>query len=324
MLNDKQQREEIERLLAQYDIKIAAAFEEGLRKITDSVTLKQIADMIEAGHIQGAIGLFNNALINAGFVTFAAQLTAAMMSGGNYAQTIANANRIVFGFRVGESNTARFMENYVAERVRQISMQMRETISQVIYREVSAGTNPIDTARLIKQNLGLTATQEKAVNNYRKYLEDGDRRALERALRDKRYDPTVSRLIRTGGNLKPEQIDKMVSRYRQRFIKRRAENIARTESMTMLNAGNQKYWEQAVKSGIVRQNQIVRTWKHSHDSKVRSSHIQIPGLNPDGRGLNEPFKSPLGNIRYPGDPAASGANRINCRCYIFTRIISDE
>lgn len=318
-----EQRDEIERLLSQFDSKLATAFAEGVRVVSDSVSLTAIADQIRAGNYAQAVALFNDALVQAGFVTFASTLTAAMMAGGNYGQTIAQANRVVFGFNIAESNTARFLENYLAERIKQISFEMRQTVSSVIYREVSAGTNPIDTARKIREGLGLTASQERTVQNYRRYLEEGDSRALELRLRDKRFDPTVARLIRDGKALKPQDIDKIVNRYRQRFIKRRSENIARTESMTMINAGNQKYWEQIVKAGALEERQIRRDWKHSHDSKVRSAHLGIPALNKDGRGLTEPFRSALGLIRYPGDPQASAGNRINCRCYVFIRIISD-
>lgn len=324
MKSASEQKAEIDRLLAKYDSKIAAAFQEAIRVITDSVTLEAIAAKLRVGDKIGAINLFTDALIAAGFTGFARTLTDALIAGGDFGQKIANSNRIVFGFNIAESNTARFMDNYIAERIKQISREMRVTISQVVYREVSAGTNPIDTARKIKQGLGLTASQERTVQNYRRMLENLETDALARRLRDARYDPSIARAIREGKPLTKPKIEAMVQAYTRRYIKRRAETIARTESMTMINSGNQKYWDQMVKSGVVRPRDIRRDWKHSHDSKVRNSHIAIPALNKDGRGLNDPFRSPLGLIRYPGDPQASAGNRINCRCYLFIRIRSDD
>jgi hypothetical protein len=323
MKSEDAQLQEIDRLLTKYDRKFAAAFREGIRKIEDQVTIKQIAEQLEARNVSAVMALFSDALVAAGFVQMARTLTDAILSGGDYAASIASANRIEFGFQITESNTARFMAEYEARLIRQITAEMRSTISQIIYREAGAGTNPITTARKIKAGLGLTANQEKAVENYRRYLMEADRRALENRLRDARFDPTVARSIKEGKSLSPAQIDKMVAAYRRRYIARRAETIARTESITMLNAGQDAYWRQMIDAGLVREGEIKRKWKVTHDSRLRHSHAAIPQMNPDGRGLNEPFRSPLGMIRYPGDPAAPPANRINCRCALFQRIERD-
>lgn len=320
MKTEDAQLQEINRLLIKYDRRFAAAFIEGIRKIEDSVKIKEIARQLEARNVSGVLSLFNDALIAAGFVQFSRTITDAILSGGDYSASIASASRIEFGFQVAESETARFMADYQARLIRQISSEMRATISQIVYRESSAGSNPITTARKIKASLGLTAHQETSVENYRNYLKESDRRALERRLRDARFDPTVARSIKEGKPPSAAQIDKMVSAYRRRFIQRRAQTIARTESLTVLNAGQDAYWRQMIEAGIVKPQEIKRKWKVTHDSKLRHSHAAIPDMNPEGRGINDSFRSPLGMIRYPGDPSASAANRINCRCALFHRI----
>lgn len=320
MKSELDQKREIERLLSKYDSKIATAFMEGVRVITDSVSLSRLAEEIRNGSTVSFLNLFNEAMISAGFISFSRTLQDALIAGGDLGTAIGQANKIEFGFKIAESNTARFLQNYQAERIKQISNEMRLNIDRILYREVSAGSGPIEIARQIKQGLGLTSFQESHIINYRKYLEDSETRALINRLRDKRYDATVARAIREGKPLSKPQIDKMVEAYARKYLRRRSETIARTESMAMINSGNHQYWNQAVKSGIVQEKEILRFWKHSHDSKVRSSHIQIPNLNENGVGLNVSFRSPLGLIRYPGDPAASAANRINCRCYLAIRI----
>lgn len=320
MKTQAEQIREIESLLSSYDRRFAAAFLEGIRVIAESVSLSAIAEELRAHNVAGVLSLFNDALIAAGFITFSRTLQDAMIAGGDYASRIASANRIEFGFSVAESNTARFLQGYQAERIRQIAQEMRETISQIIYREASAGRSPIATARLIKENLGLTAHQESAVENYRRYLEEGDRRALENRLRDARYDPTVARSIKEGVPPNKVKINAMVDAYRRRYINRRAQTIARTESMAMIQSGQDQYWKQMVQAGVAIESEIRRKWIVTRDSKLRDAHAAIPALNKDGVGLNEPFRSPLGMIRYPGDPSASAANRINCRCALFTRI----
>lgn len=323
MKTRNEQIREIERLLAQYDRKFSRAFMEGIAFIQDRITLKEIAGHLEARNPSAVMAIFNEALVAAGMVTFARTLQSAMIDGGDLGARIASASRVEFGFNIAENKTAQFLRDYQAERIRQITQEMRQTITQVIFREASTGTNPIETARKIRANLGLTASQEVHVENYRRYLTEGNRRALENKLRDARYDPTVARSLKIGKPLKADQIDRMVDRYRQRYILRRSETIARTESMTMIHTGQNDFWRQLSESGQVAEKEIRREWIVTRDSRLRDAHAAIPGLNKTGVGLNESFRSPLGMIRFPGDPAASAANRINCRCSIFHRIVKE-
>jgi uncharacterized protein with gpF-like domain len=57
--------------------------------------------------------------------------------------------------------------------------------------------------------------------------------------------------------------------------------------------------------------------RSAHDNKVRAAHS---GLDGQVTKMGVPFQSSLGPIRFPGDPQASAANTINCRCWRETRI----
>lgn len=324
MKSKKEQTKEIERLLDRYDRRIASAFLLAVQKIQSNLSLKKIAERIEAGDLVGATRILDDALIAAGFVTFNNTIQDALISGATQAQRIASASRIEYAFSVTQSNTARFMETYRANLMREMTNEMKAIVSDVVFREVSAGTNPIETARRMRDAVGLTKHQEKSVQNFRRYLENLDRRALERRLRDARFDPTVARAMREGRPLNKKQIDKMVKRYRERYVKRRAENIARTESLTLLQSGQDQYWKQLEESGVVQRGQVFKEWINTKDEKTRHAHRQIPIMNKDGVPRDDVFKSPLGVIRYPGDPRASIENRINCRCSLFYRIKEEK
>lgn len=321
-----EQIEDIARLLETYDRKIAIAFLEGVRVVQSEVSLAAIERALRDNSPNNAIYVLRQAVEGAGYVAFARTLTDAMIAGGDYAGRIASANKIEFGFNITESNTARFMSEYKARLIRQINTDMMDTISQIVYREAGAGVNPIQTARVIRESLGLTAYQEGHVSNFRRFLQEATaRRSVDAALeeytlRDRRFDANLIRAIKEGTEIPKPKLDKMVEAYRRRYLIRRAENIARTESQTMLQTGQDQYWRQMTDAGIVQPEEIKRKWIVTNDSRLRHSHQQIPILNPDGVGLNEPFKSPLGLIRYPGDPNATAANRINCRCHVFVRI----
>ena len=232
-------------------------------------------------------------------------------------------NAISVRFNLTNPRTISFLERYRFEKIREVSLETQEVIRQIATDAIRAGRNPIDTARDIRATIGLTEAQERAVANYRRSLQNLSSDALVRRLRDKRFDSTVARAIKEGKPLSPERIDAMVQRYREKYLKYRAETIGRTESIRAIQAGQQLMWQQMVDNGDVPERRVQRFWINSDDSKVRNSHVEIPRMNKDGVGLNEPFRSPLGNIMFPGDPAASAANTINCRCTVITRLVEE-
>ena len=87
--------------------------------------------------------------------------------------------------------------------------------------------------------------------------------------------------------------------------------FARTALGAAQSAGRQKQMEDAAAMGI----EVHKRWIAAHDSRTRDAHRDL-----DGREVpyNQPFKSELGDIRYPKDPTAKAANVFNCRCSMVT------
>lgn len=322
MANLKSRAQIIDQILKKLEPRIARAFAEGISQIRDRITLKSISDAIEAGRIDTALRIVTEEVVKQAFITFNRELQAALQEGGDLAGRWAKQDsNFTYGMNIADSNTARFLATYQATKIQQITEDFRRLTTEVIRSGTIAGENPLKVARRVKEGLGLTTHQEGQVQNYRRLLEELDSRALERRLRDGRFDPTVARAIREGKALSAEQIDKLVSRYTQRYIKRRSETIARTEAIRMLSMGQKSFWDQAVSDGSVERTRLKRFWIPTYDSKLREAHAAIPRMNKDGVDLDQPFSSPLGMINFPGDPSASAANTINCRCATFTRIM---
>jgi hypothetical protein len=319
-LTREEQLQEIERLLDKSESKISSAFQQGIDEIQDKIVLAEIQRALESGNVQEVTTLINQTLVGQSFIEFNRSLQDAYIRGGRFSERLARTNKIVFAFDVTDAGPSAFMRGYKADKIQQITREAQVTVQQIVRRETVKGTNPIKTARMIRNNIGLTASQEQAVRNYRSYLDDLQGEALRRDLRDKRFDPTVRRAIKEGKPLTEAQKDVMEERYRQRYLKRRSQNIARTEAIRLNSAGQDQYWKQAAKEGAVDADKIKRKWIVTRDSRLRDAHAAIPNMNPDGVGLNEPFRSPLGPIHYPGDPTASAANTIQCRCNVITRI----
>lgn len=204
--------------------------------------------------------------------------------------------------------------------VREIANSTRQAIIQGVEENLVAGNNPRKVARDFRAAVGLTAKQEQAVRNYRTYLETLDPAALQRQLRDHRYDRTVARAIQSGNSLSSEQIATMSERYRQRYVKYRAETIARTESLRAVSTGEYEALLAADQQQAITAD-LRRFWVYTPDERVRASHTAIPMLNPKGVKVQQVFQTPLGPLKYPRDPMGTAANTINCRCRVVYRLL---
>lgn len=233
------------------------------------------------------------------------------------AEAILNKDAV---FDLFNPHTAEFISRYKLDLVKNITDNTREAVRNGLFEDSIAGVNPNTTARNFRNTMGLTPNQEKAVRNYRTYLENLDRQALKRALRDKRFDRTILNAIKSDTPLTKAQIDKMVNRYREKYIKYRAEVIARTESLRAISIGNDLNIRQMVLDGEIDLEAVRKFW-HFGGKNVRDAHLSTPGLNRDGRRLDEHFITPLGPMMYPRDPNGTAANTVQCKCWVTYKLI---
>jgi hypothetical protein len=203
--------------------------------------------------------------------------------------------------------------------IREINDDQRATIRSALETSAKDGLNPRRTARVIRGSIGLTEHQQRVVYNYRRELESGDSAALGRALRDKRSDRKVQRLFDSGEALSKAEIDSLVDKYESSFLDYRAETIARTEALRAAQQGANDNWNNAVQSGSVSIEQVVRTWLAAKDIRVRDSHRTLNGQK---RKLGESFITSSGvSLRYPCDPDGPASETIQCRCVLVTRLL---
>lgn len=312
----------LETLLSKTDKRLARAFLEAVRRAADEIDVRHIADLIEAGRRDQAVVELNNALARAGFKPLGAEVAysltiAAQQATDAAAQTLASYHLV---FDQTADDAVAYMRNSSQALMRDMTQAAQRNVLEIIQEGVQAGRNPLDTARNVRSMIGLTAYQSRAILNYRSGLENLKSDTLNRALRDRRFDASVARAIANQQPMDPKRIDKLVERYAARWLNYRANTISRTESLRALNGGSDTAWRQMLRGTNIPREAIRRRWHHSHDSKVRHSHLMIPTMNPDGVGLDEPFKSPEGPIMFPGDPAAPPSNTINCRCLLLVRV----
>lgn len=88
---------------------------------------------------------------------------------------------------------------------------------------------------------------------------------------------------------------------------------ARTMATGVENAGRIDAMKRANKMGI----KTKKKWLATLDKRTRHWHRELDGVTVD---IDEPFENEMGEIMFPGDPDADGANIYNCRCTLLNDI----
>lgn len=291
-----------------------AVYLRAIQAAKDTLSAKTIASLLELGNIE----LITDTLMEA----FGQELDGLRDVVRDQIQTVAGATlaevpgAIITRFELLNPGVLHWLSEYELNLIKQINQDTREGIRTFLLDGLKNGVNPRETARSLKEVIGLTSQQAQAVANYRKGLEGDEqwmRSTIERGLRDRRYDKTIQRFLRGEVELMPEQVDKMVARYEARFLQHRAENIAITESLRALHAARRLAWDQAARDGSVNRDEVRRYWHVAHDERTCPICLEIPSMNPDGRGLDEPFQTPNGSLM---DAPA----HMRCRCVTFIKL----
>lgn len=316
--------ERIERLVRGTAPAIRRAFEQAIRLIEDARTLDQIADLLAQGRFEEALSE-----VEAAALLLANQYGTSLNRAAQAAAEFLTESVLTVAISydvTNESAVAAARENQL-RLVTSFTQQQRETTRLAITEGIAGGLNPRDQARAFRDSIGLTPSQMRAVSNFRRLLAAGtlgqpSAEALTRALRDRRFDRSVRRAIRDGQALSQEQIDKMVERYRQRYIKYRSEVIARTEALRAVHEGTDAMYQQAIDAGEFTAEQLRRRWVTAADERVRGSHRSLDGQE---RPKGQSWTSGNGfSLRFPGDPQAPASETVQCRCVISTRIQEGE
>lgn len=319
----------IDKLIISWSGPLRRAFLDSIYQIRNAAQIAQIARMLEAGDVDGALRAVG--IDPVAFRPFDKALTAAFEDGGNFAAKAVpvvrttDGMRVVFQFNVRNPRAEQWLSDYSGTLIKEIVDDQRAMVRQHLTRAMSRGINPRTSAldlvgRVAASGnreggvIGLTSSQEQWVSNYIDDLSsDNPAQALTRELRDKRFDSRVLSASEGGEPLTAEQIETMAKTYTNRALRFRAEAIARTEAQTALHESQQQSMEQAVETGLFNQTDVKFVWRTARDARVRDSHM---AMNGQVRKMGEPFVSGLGNLlEFPGDPNAPIEDTINCRCF---------
>lgn len=332
-------KDELETLLDELEPQARRAFLEAVANITDDVVLQALVDRIAAGDLEGAV-----AIVSAQPVVFnplIAVYTAAYTAGGELAAAgvrdtrTPNGARMVLRFDVRNLQAEDWLRKESSRLVRGLTSEVRESVREHLSVGMSRGLNPktvaLDvvgrvnkfTGRREGGVIGLSVPQASYVQNARDELLSGDPTLMAhyftRTRRDARLDGLVRKAIAAGKPLDRDTVNRIVGRYSDRLLQLRGETIARTEMLVSLHSGQAEAMRQAIASGSLRPDQIVKIWQTASDARVRHSHFVLGQKGGTRVPYDKPFVSPATGARmmHPGDRSlgALPEDVVNCRCH---------
>lgn len=242
---------------------------------------------------------------------------------------------IIFRFNMRNPAVEEDLRTYSSALISRLTEEARDNVRIALQRGMIAGDNPRKTAlnivgrvdpvtkKRIGGILGLTTKQEEWVSNAERYLKDLDSKYFNLSLRDKRFDAKVRKSFEAGKPLNEETRQKIVTLYKNRALKFRADAIARTETIQSVNRSTYQTYKQLLAEGIDK-SAITKVWDDVGDGKTRPSHFAM-GRTYGKKGIpvDQEFVSPTGaRLMYPGDRTlgAPASEIVNCRCLLRYKI----
>lgn len=277
---------ELRRLADRAQPAVRRAFMAAVADVRSVTTLARLEEMVRAGDLAGLQRVLAGEPLEA---ALRARLAPAVVrlaqdAGQKAVGALPASLRGVARFDLLNPKTVDFLRSYSFGLIRQIGATTREGIRRVVTDAFERGGHPRVQARQIRNMVGLTARQAAAVSGYR------------------------AQLLAQG--VKQAVADRRAQRYADRLVRRRALNIARTETIRAANVGQQALWDQMADEGLIERDRARKVWIVTPDDRLCEICAAIPGMNPDGvPAQGGEFTTDVGPVPYP--PAHP-----QCRCAV--------
>lgn len=314
-VNPQEEYLRAEALRAKQERTIASQFELFIRRATSPEILQQVETMVTTRSFEPIlksvniyIEQFSNVLEHAYIQSGEAEIGVWLKRFG----VLTKAGE----FHVTRREVSEFLSTSRRNFIENLTRQQRSAVRQAVITGINTNKTPKQIARMFEDVIGLGPAQEKMVQSYRRSLESGSRSALQRELRNTRYDARVSTAVLEGEVIPQKQIDNMVKAYARNLKRFRATVIAQTESLRMVNYARDEAVKQAAAAAGMDTKESTKIWNTTLDGRERPSHRAMDGQEV---GIDEVFVSPSGaHLLYPGDTSqgAGAAEIINCRCSV--------
>lgn len=259
----------------------------------------------------------------------------------SFVRNVATSAAAMAGHKLRPNDTTGLQRSAQALETR-IRRDISTSIRTAIDAAIASTGDPLRRAQHLKRTIGLSSkqraaldTMESVLSSYveapRNFVAANVRNGVREPARyERRFDATKA-LNATRGTLSAAQRNvlrkafvtpslndrdaaKVLDRHAKALLRHRIKTgigfgLHRIAETTKLTA-----WRIAQRLGFL-SPETRRFWHTAGDERVRHTHRAVPGMNPNGVGLSEPFKTPIG-------PAMHPPLEINCRCRVRLRKVS--
>ena len=235
---------ELRRLADRAQPAVRRAFMAAVADVRSVTTLARLEEMVRTGDLAGLQRVLAGEPLEA---ALRARLAPAVVrlaqdAGQKAVGALPASLRGVARFDLLNPKTVDFLRSYSFGLIRQIGATTREGIRRVVTDAFERGGHPRVQARQIRSMVGLTARQAAAVSGYR------------------------AQLLAQG--VKQAVADRRAQRYADRLVRRRALNIARTETIRAANVGQQALWDQMADEGLIERDRARKVWIVTPDDRL--------------------------------------------------------
>lgn len=195
-----------------------------------------LTDALEAGDIDGALRIVARDLQAA-----SADIRRLLQEAIGTGKSVTTAS-YGLSFDLTDPLVVAAAERHAGQLISAVTEETVRAVRTVIVDGIREGIPPREQARQIMRLVGLTERDTRAVDAlWRRMLEDGVRQ---------------------------EQADSRAARYADRLLRRRAENIARTEIIRASTEGTRQGWEAAGDAGLLDPNMARIVWIVTKDDRL--------------------------------------------------------
>lgn len=296
------------RIARRFEPRVAQAFLAAVSRLQRQIDLADLESAVASGNLDVILSAVASGgdignILDASKLADVLNRTAVTM-GTAGADVLSDVTGLEARFNVLDPRTVLFARAQAAQLIVAVTEDVKEAVRIILSTGHVAGLTVKDQARAIREVVGLPPNWAAAPGNLARELRAG---TFTESRRLSAIDKAQIRSRLSRGTVDEAFIQKMEKRYADSLINRRAQNIARTETLRSANFGMREGWRQAIKQGVLPKTSM-RVWVVTPDDRLRETHAAVPGLNPNGVPVDGgAYQTPLG-------PSFGPPLEPNCRC----------
>lgn len=284
----------IERIANRLEPALRKRFLAAVQSAKDKVNLEALAQAVQSGSATKAELAIKMMEWPERYGDLAFDLRAGFTAGAQLQYSVLDGAKFNLNFSYINPHAVTYAHERLPKIVMDYTTDARENIRAIIAQSVGGEYTPMEAAKIIKDQIGLTAQYARAVQRYE------------------------AELLSMG--LGADVVQGKVGRYTEKLLKARSRTIARTEIIQAEVAGQRALWEEAAREGIFNRHTAKVIWRTNHEGTTnRGNPTPCPicePMNGQERTFGGLYAHPeYGQANVFGEQLVGPPLHPNCLCH---------